>query len=52
MALGGLVSEEDPHIKWDKMVMQDLQLKDVLDPNYKTGVTFQKCCHAFHFDCL
>ena len=32
--------------------MNDLQLHDVLDPKYKTGIAFTKCCHAFHLDCL
>ena len=36
----------------DRVVMKDLQLDDVLDRKYKTGVAFTKCCHAFHMDCL
>ena len=39
-------------MQWDKTVMQELQLKGVLEHNFKTGVTFEKCCHAFHLDCL
>jgi len=48
----GLCLVEDPHIEWDKLVMQDLQLASVIDEQYKTGVSFMKCCHAFHLDCL
>ena len=32
--------------------MNELQLSDVIDEQYKTGVTFSKCCHAMHLDCL
>ena len=48
----GLTFKEDPHIEWDQTVMKDLQLSDVIDEHYKTGVSFSKCCHAFHLDCL
>ena len=32
--------------------MNDLSLRGVLDAEYKTGVAFTKCPHAFHHDCL
>jgi len=44
--------EEDPHPAWDKLVLEDLQLAGVIDKEYKTGVSFNKCCHGFHLDCL
>ena len=44
--------DDNPRWEWDARVINTLQLKDVVDPQYKTGVTFTKCCHAFHFDCL
>ena len=52
IGIGGVVSPEDPHIEWNRLVMQDLQLHDVIDEQHKTGVSFSKCCHALHLDCL
>ena len=48
----GLVTEEDPHLEWDRVVLHELQLKEVLDPKYKAGLSFTKCCHAFCKECI
>ena len=32
--------------------MEELQLSGVIDAEFKSGLTFTKCSHAFHFDCL
>ena len=47
---GGI--QESPWARWDDLVMNDLSLRGVLDAEYKTGVAFTKCPHAFHHDCL
>ena len=44
--------DEDPHQARNETVLDDLQLRDVIDETYKTGVSFDKCCHEFHLDCL
>jgi len=46
------IDEEEPHKMRDKTVLHDLQLRDVIDEKYMTGVAFDKWCHAFHLDCL
>jgi len=35
-----------------ELVLDQLGLKGVIDPEHHTGVVVSKCCHYFHYECL
>ena len=44
--------KKKPWLFRDIMVLDELQLRGVIDDRHLTGVTQSKCCHYFHHDCM